>query len=223
MSATEDRVAQHWTNGGRSSRMYDRTVKNKRLFGLMCRMLWGADVRVLYRDIAKLATAGSAVVLDLPAGGGLAFRGLTPEFSGRYVAADVSEFMLGIARREAERRGLGELTIDYVVTRADSMPFDDATFDVCVCYNGVHCFTDPAAAVAEIVRVLKPGGELRGTAVVRGSGFAMLSIGMFQRRDNFGPVLTDDELASVLRAAGLAKVEVERRGAYCRFAGIRPE
>jgi hypothetical protein len=36
-------------------------------------------------------------------------------------------------------------------------------------------------------------------------------------------VLTDDELASVLRAAGLAKVEVERQGAYCRFAGIRPE
>jgi len=223
MSATQDRVAQHWTTGGRSTRMYDRTVKNKRLFGLMCRLLWSADVRVLYRDIAKLATAGDAVVLDLPAGGGLAFRGLTPEFTGRYVAADVSEFMLGIAKDEAQRRGLGELTIDYVVTRADSMPFDDATFDVCVCYNGLHCFTEPAAAVAEIVRVLKPGGELRGAGVVRGNGFAMLSIGMFQRRNNFGVVMTGDELAAMLREAGLEDVQVERRGAYCRFSGIRPK
>jgi ubiquinone/menaquinone biosynthesis C-methylase UbiE len=219
MSATEDRVAQHWTTGGRSSRMYDRTVKNKRLFGLMCRVLWAADVRVLYDDIAKLATAGDAVVLDLPAGGGLAFRGLTPEFTGRYVAADISEFMLGIA----EARGLGDLDIEYVVTRADAMPFDDATFDVCVCYNGLHCLTEPAAAVAEVVRVLKPGGEFRGAGVVRGNRFAMLSIGMFQRRNNFGVVMTGDELAEMLRAAGLTDVEVERRGAYCRFSGIRPK
>ena len=223
MSATEDRVAQHWTTGGRSSRMYDRTVKNKRVFGLMCRVLWGADVGMLYRDIAKLADAGDAVVLDLPAGGGLAFRGLTPGFTGRYVAADISEFMLGIAKQEAEARGLGELDIDYVVTRADALPFDDATFDVCVCYNGLHCLTEPAAAVAEIVRVLKPGGRLRGAGVVRGNRFAMLSIGMFQRRNNFGVVMTDDELAAMLRAGGLTDVEVERRGAYCRFSGIRPK
>jgi ubiquinone/menaquinone biosynthesis C-methylase UbiE len=45
--------------------------------------------------------------------------------------------------------------------------FDDASFDLCVTYNGLHCLPDPRAALGELTRVLKPGGTLRGTSCVR--------------------------------------------------------
>lgn len=221
MPETEDRVAQHWSGGGRTSRVYDRTVKTRWLFSLMCRVFWGADLDVLYADVDRLATIGDLAVLDLPAGGGLAFRALRPDFRGRYVAADVSQPMLDIARAEAAKRGLGEAPIEYVATRADAMPFADASFDLCVSYNGLHCFTEPGPAVAEIARVLKPGGELRGTAVVRGSRYAMISIKNFQRHNTFADVMPAEELSTLLTASGFTDVVLDQRGAYCLFTARR--
>jgi hypothetical protein len=44
------------------------------------RLIWGTDTAAFYGDIARLAElpAGSSV-LDIPCGGGVAFRGLRPE------------------------------------------------------------------------------------------------------------------------------------------------
>ena len=51
-------------------------------------------------DIARLAEApDGTVILDVPCGGGVAFRGLRPGQRVRYVAADLSPVMLGRAPR----------------------------------------------------------------------------------------------------------------------------
>ena len=108
------------------------------------------------------------MILDVPCGGGVAFRGLRPGQRVRYVAGDLSPVMLRRARAEAKRRELDQ--IEFIEADVEALPFDDASFDLCVSYTGLHCFPDPAVAISEIARVLRPGGVLRGTMVIRRAG-----------------------------------------------------
>ena len=76
--------------------------------------MWGTDIRPMFTDIARLADAPvGASVLDIPCGGGLAFRGLRTRQVVHYVAADISPYMLQRARREARRRGVQD-AIEFV-------------------------------------------------------------------------------------------------------------
>jgi ubiquinone/menaquinone biosynthesis C-methylase UbiE len=219
LAPATDRVAQEWSKGNVGARMYDFIVMHKRLAGPLGRIMWGDDWGDLYADIARLrdVPAGSQI-LDIPCGGGLAFRGLAPDTPVRYVAADVSPFMLNRARAEATRRGL--VGIDFVPVSVDQILFDDATFDLCLSYNGLHCFPDPEHAVAEMARVLRPGGQLRGTAIVTGAGWVSAAcIAIFEHANQFASVGKAEDIERWLTAAGIAEPQVRRRGAYVVFDG----
>jgi ubiquinone/menaquinone biosynthesis C-methylase UbiE len=70
---------------------------------------------------------------------------------------DVSPAMLDQARARARRLGRD---VDLVVGDAQALPFDDASFDTVVCALGLCSFADPKGAIAEMKRVLRPGGHL---------------------------------------------------------------
>lgn len=219
LERASDRVANEWIEGNIGARMYDFIVTHKRLAGPLGRIMWGDDWGDLYADIARLreVPAGSQI-LDIPCGGGLAFRGLAPGTPLRYVAADVSPFMLNRAQAQAARQGLTE--IDFVPANVDQIPFDDATFDLCLSYNGLHCFPDPEHAIAEMARVLRPGGQLRGTAIVNGAGrVSAACIAIFQRANQFAYVGKAEDIERWLIAAGITGSRVTRRGAYLFFEG----
>ncbi|HEX6468248.1 MAG TPA: methyltransferase domain-containing protein [Streptosporangiaceae bacterium] len=221
MTMSEDRVARRWSRGGMPNRIYDFTIKHEGLYRLESRLVWGADNRAFYAELDSLRDlpAGSKV-LDMPCGGGVAFRGLRPEMDIRYVAADVSEFMLARARATAARRGLTD--IEYVHTNVERMPFEDGGFDVCLNYNGLHCFADPPAALAEMARVTRPGGTLRGTVVVSGGpSLSAKAIAFFQRTDQFGPGGSAADVTRWLTGAGFDELRLERRGACLFFTARR--
>ncbi len=213
-------VKQHWRDGWASAVAYDSIVEREgpaRVFG---RLIWGTDTRRLSADIARLADQpeGSSI-LDVPCGGGLAFRGLRTNQDVRYVAADLSKVMLERARREAARRGVDG--IEFTEADVESLPFEDASFDLCISYNSLHCFPDPPAALAEMARVLRPGGKLRGTSVVTGSGRRQdMFIRANQRAGTFGRVGTLGELRGWVEGAGLSGVEITRSGALA-YIGAR--
>lgn len=212
---------EHWKRGRVSAIAYDSIVEREgpaRVFG---RAIWGSDTRRLFADIARLggAPAGSAI-LDVPCGGGLAFRALRPEQDVRYVAADLSKVMLERAANEAERRGLG--WIEFAEADVEALPFDSESFDLCISYNSLHCFPDPPAALAEMARVLKPGGELRATSVVRGSGMRQdMFIRANQRAGTFGRVGTFAELRSWVKGAGFGASELSRDGGLAYIGATR--
>ncbi|MEV6710576.1 class I SAM-dependent methyltransferase [Lentzea sp. NPDC051208] len=70
---------------------------------------------------------------------------------------DLSEQMLDLARSRAAQLGL-----DAVLRQgtAHALPFGDASFDTVVCTLGLCAIPDHETAVAEMVRVLRPGGRL---------------------------------------------------------------
>lgn len=73
------------------------------------------------------------------------------------VGIDLSPRMLGVARRRAD--GLGH-PVELREGAAEELPFPDASFDTVVCTLAVCAVSDRAAAIAEMHRVLRPGGLL---------------------------------------------------------------
>jgi ubiquinone/menaquinone biosynthesis C-methylase UbiE len=70
---------------------------------------------------------------------------------------DFSPEMLALARRRAEELGR---PVDLREADAEHLPFPDASFDTVVCTLSVCAIADRAAALAEMHRVLRPGGTL---------------------------------------------------------------
>jgi SAM-dependent methyltransferase len=114
----------------------------------------GADLGVLATEVG--ATAG-ARVLDLGCGAGHASFAVAPHVR-EVVAYDIAQPMLDVVAAAARERGLGSVT-----TRqgpAETLPFADASFDWAISRMSAHHWRDVPAALAEVRRVLKPGGRV---------------------------------------------------------------
>src|ERR1700710_3071813 len=95
-------VTERWRSERAIAAMYDAGVKHEGVARVGAWAMWGADMRRMFADVARLADApAGASVLDIPCGGGFAFRGLRPGQAVHYVAADISRYMLQQARRHA--------------------------------------------------------------------------------------------------------------------------
>jgi ubiquinone/menaquinone biosynthesis C-methylase UbiE len=97
----------------------------------------------------------SARVLDLGCGAGVLTE-LLIEDGFRPAAADVSHDMLALARERLKRFPPGGYRI--VHAGVEDLPFEDGEFDIVLCLGVFGYIEDVDGAVAEIRRVLKPGG-----------------------------------------------------------------
>jgi SAM-dependent methyltransferase len=214
-------VREYWRSERIVAAAYDTAVEHEHVAAVLARLVWGTDLRPFFKTVAELGDLpDDTTVLDVPCGGGVAFRGLRPEQQLRYVAADISPYMLERARRQAEQRGLGWL--EYVEADALALPFADGEFDVVVTFNGLHCLPEQRPALAEMARVLRPGGELRGSAIVEGSGLRQDAIIRLYRRPGiFGQTSSAAQLEAWLREVGFDDVVIETSGAFARFRAAR--
>jgi ubiquinone/menaquinone biosynthesis C-methylase UbiE len=216
-------VTERWRTERVMAAMYDAGVKHDRVATVGAWAMWGADMRRMFADVARLADAPAGTsVLDIPCGGGFAFRGLRPGQAVHYIAADISPYMLGQARRAAGRRGVHD-AIEFVEADVTALQFADNSFDLCVTYNGLHCLPDPRAALGELTRVLRPGGTLRGTSCVTGRGLRQDAlIAMARRAGVFGNTPHTGDIETWLREFGLDVVAVACSGAIEFFEARMP-
>jgi ubiquinone/menaquinone biosynthesis C-methylase UbiE len=105
--------------------------------------------------MSMMGISSESLVLDLGCGGGWATR-LMAEVAhdGKAVGVDVSDEMIRVAR---------SLSTDYLnatfeVANAERLPFGDAVFTHAFSMESLYYYADPAAAIREVRRVLKPGG-----------------------------------------------------------------
>ncbi|MGW6447332.1 methyltransferase domain-containing protein [Lentzea sp. NPDC055074] len=132
-----------WQNyWDRKSATYDREMGalDRRVFGESRR--WACSQAV-------------GEVLEVAVGTGLNLPHYPAEVA--LTGLDLSEQMLDLARSRAA--GLGR-EVTLLQGTAHSLPFADASFDTVVCTLGLCAIPDHETAVAEMVRVLRPGGRV---------------------------------------------------------------
>jgi ubiquinone/menaquinone biosynthesis C-methylase UbiE len=110
--------------------------------------------------IRQLGPHPGDTLLELAAGAGdTGFQGATLlGQAGRLISTDFSPAMLGVARRRAAELGLGN--VDFRVMDAERVRLETDSVDGVLCRFGYMLMADPAAALSETRRVLRPGGRL---------------------------------------------------------------
>ncbi len=101
-------------------------------------------------------------VLDLAGGTGdiaALLKGRVGE-KGRIELGDINAGMLSVGRDRLTNRGLVS-GLEYVQCNAEALPFPDASFDLVTIAFGLRNVTDKDAALREMQRVLKVGGQAR--------------------------------------------------------------
>jgi demethylmenaquinone methyltransferase/2-methoxy-6-polyprenyl-1,4-benzoquinol methylase len=100
-------------------------------------------------------------VLDIAAGTGdltiLISKRVGPQ--GSVILSDINEQMLQAGRARLARADIPD-NVQFVRADAEDLQFEDNTFDSVTIGYGIRNFTDKMQALREILRVLKPGGQL---------------------------------------------------------------
>jgi ubiquinone/menaquinone biosynthesis C-methylase UbiE len=130
---------------------------------------WGRGFAALYdRSFKATEEAGlremrrealveaSGRTIDLGAGTG-ANLGLFPEAVTELALAEPDPHMLKHLRAKVAESGVGA---EVVEAPAEALPFEDSSFDTAVFTLVLCTVPDPRRALAEVARVLKPGGRL---------------------------------------------------------------
>jgi SAM-dependent methyltransferase len=119
-------------------------------------------------EFAQFERWGGRDVLELGVGLGTDFVRFV-RAGARATGVDLTEAAVDAVRRRLELEGLDA---EVRVADAEALAFQDASFDLVWSYGVLHHTPDPPAALAEVRRVLRPGGEARVMLYARRSWLA---------------------------------------------------
>lgn len=112
------------------------------------------------KDLEKLmemaSLTGRKILLDVATGGGHTANAFAP-FVKKIMAVDLTAQMLAAA--ETFVKANGHQNIEFIQGDAEALPFTDETFDIVTCRIAPHHFPNVNKFIAEVHRVLLPGGQ----------------------------------------------------------------
>lgn len=188
-------------------------------------------VAAIFRKWAKVAgetlrPGREARVLDIACGTGVLARELADRLGdpSRVTGIDSNPAMLELAGQIAPR-------IDWQLADATALPFEAETFDHVFCQFGLMLFDDPQAALAEMWRVLRPGGRI--TVLVFESIDRNPIYGEIANvyEEWIGPVLSEglraafslgcrQDLGNLLERSQLGSARIESRSISATFSSV---
>lgn len=177
-----------------------------------------------------------SVIVDMSCGSGLFTRRFAK--SGKFegvIAADFSEAMLLQTREYLKEDGSlgGKTPITLLRCDVARLPFETGSIKAIHAGAAIHCWPNPSAALAEISRVLAPGGVFVASTFLVGSaplGQALGNDSIFRPLDSIDQALVsrqykwwqEEELRDLCSSVGLEGFERERDWRFILFKASKP-
>lgn len=169
-------------------------------------------------------------VLDLGSGGGidviLSARRVGAE--GKAFGLDMTDEMLALANKNAAEAGVDN--VEFLKGHIEQIPLPDQSVDVVISNCVINLSTDKPRVLAEVARVLRPGGRLAVTDVVADPDIDDATRQDLQQWTGcIAGALTSDHYRTLLVGAGLESVEivpthrVHEHAASAIIRAVRPQ
>ena len=153
-----------------SKNFYDDAITQGKWWSrLYFKLLWGGvdDNDIARRVLAWIPDDFTGNMLDVPVGTAVFTAAKYKQMTKADITClDYSTDML--ERAEQRLRDAGITNVKTMQGDVGALPFENDTFDFVLCMNGLHVFPDKERAYAEILRTLKPGGELLACFYIAG-------------------------------------------------------
>ncbi len=153
-----------------SKNFYDDAITQGKWWSrLYFKLLWGGvdDNDIARRVLAWIPDDFTGNLLDVPVGTAVFTAAKYKQMTKADITClDYSTDML--ERAEQRLRDAGITNVKTMQGDVGALPFENDTFDFVLCMNGLHVFPDKERAYAEILRTLKPGGELLACFYIAG-------------------------------------------------------
>jgi arsenite methyltransferase len=148
-------------------------------------------------------------VMDVAAG-----PGTTARLLARTLGAEVVGIELSGVTVERARRATDDARVQFLQGDAEALPLPDSSFDVVLCECSLCTFPDKPRAVAEMVRVLRPGGRIAIADVAADAQTLPEELRTAAARVAcVADARTEDEYIALLEATGSEVLARERRDA----------
>ncbi|OYQ38347.1 bifunctional demethylmenaquinone methyltransferase/2-methoxy-6-polyprenyl-1,4-benzoquinol methylase [Flavobacterium cyanobacteriorum] len=120
---------------------------------------FGIDVKWRKKVLKLVAAKNPQTILDIATGTGDLALLMAKTGAGEIIGADISEGMMEVGRKKVTAQNL-DSRVKLVYGDSENLPFQDNYFDAITVAFGVRNFETLEKGLAEILRVLKPGGLL---------------------------------------------------------------
>jgi len=97
-------------------------------------------------------------LIDIGCGTGIIALLALDKGAAKAICGDISEYMINLAKEKARTAEYDSHRIDFCQLDAESLPFDDSSFDTVITGMAFGLFPNQEKAVSEMFRVLRPGG-----------------------------------------------------------------
>ncbi|VAI48430.1 unnamed protein product [Triticum turgidum subsp. durum] len=177
------------------------------------------------KDYLKPKSGG--IIIDASCGSGLFSRlFVKSELYCLVVALDFSENMLKQCKEFIKQENISDERLVLVRADISRLPFVSGSIDALHAGAAIHCWPSPACAVAEISRVLRPGGVFVGStfiADVLPPVIPLLRIGRpyIDQITGNNTFLSELELEDLCSACGLVNFTFVRNGFYIMFSATK--
>jgi len=154
-------------------------------------------------------------ILDVGSGPGLLSKELSIRFpKAKITGIDISKYSIKLAKKNCK----GIKNINFIVADVKNLPFSDNYFDIVVCKDSFHQFSNPIKAIKEIYRVLKPEGIIYLQDLRRDVPFYLIKMILppdtlakkliyYSARSSYLP----EEIKKILNKAGIKKFILKGR------------
>jgi demethylmenaquinone methyltransferase/2-methoxy-6-polyprenyl-1,4-benzoquinol methylase len=118
---------------------------------------FGVDTKWRKKVLKLVSDKNPETILDIATGTGDLAILMANTSAKKIIGLDISAGMLEVGRKKIEAKNLSA-KIELILADSENMPFEDHTFDAITVAFGVRNFEHLEVGLAEILRVLKPGG-----------------------------------------------------------------
>lgn len=202
---------------------WERSVDEHQLLDPAKRDIYNFIDETKIRHLRPLLPAGGRAI-EIGAGSGRLLMRVGLERPFRLVALDYAVYAMRAVRENVKRAGElragGPLLARPVLGDARALPFPDGSFDVVLSGGLLEHFRDPAPVLAEMARILRPGGLFYADIVPRKvSLYRWAERDRMKTSEHFGEGIFESDLSrgawrDLVAAAGLRDVRAISAGVY---------